>query len=131
MRSEAMMSDKSAHEATHPKAGEEKVVAPSGGAAPVHRGCIYFWETDRYGLLPDHTQREKSGLHLVRVYTGTHERTLSDTDTSSDDETAVALEEAAMSVEIDEILTQLGQGIPKLQQEMDELLVRLRRPVTP
>ena len=125
------MSDKSAHEATHPKAEGEKVVAPSGGAAPVHRGCIYFWETDQYGHLPDHTPREKSGLHLVRVYTGTHERTRSDTGTSSDDETFMALEEAAMLVEIDDILAQLGEGIPKLQHEMDELLVRLRRPVTP
>jgi hypothetical protein len=37
-------------------------------------------------------------------------------------------EEVAMSVQIDEIHNQLARDIPKLQHEMDELLLRARRP---
>ena len=37
-------------------------------------------------------------------------------------------DEVAMSVQIDEIHDQLARDIPKLQREMDELLIRLRRP---
>lgn len=37
-------------------------------------------------------------------------------------------EEVAMSVQIDEIHDQLARDIPKLQHEMDELLLRVRRP---
>ena len=37
-------------------------------------------------------------------------------------------DEVAMSVQIDEIHDQLARDIPILQREMDELLIRLRRP---
>ena len=37
-------------------------------------------------------------------------------------------EEVAMCVQIDEIHNQLARDIPKLQHEMDELLLRVRRP---
>ncbi|HEY4172794.1 MAG TPA: hypothetical protein VGM42_07170 [Rhodopila sp.] len=37
-------------------------------------------------------------------------------------------EEVAMCVQIDEIHDQLARDIPKLQHEMDELLLRVRRP---
>ena len=37
-------------------------------------------------------------------------------------------EEVAMCVQIDEIHDQLARDIPKLQHEMDELLLHVRRP---
>jgi len=37
-------------------------------------------------------------------------------------------EEVAMSAQIDEIHDQLARGIPTLQREMAELLLRVRRP---
>jgi len=36
--------------------------------------------------------------------------------------------EQAMALEIDDILQRLHVGIPKLRQDMDDLLVRLREP---
>ena len=37
-------------------------------------------------------------------------------------------DEVAMSVQIDAIHDQLARDIPKLQREMDDLLIRVRRP---
>jgi len=37
-------------------------------------------------------------------------------------------DEVAMSAQIDEIHDELARGIPTLQREMDELLLRVRRP---
>lgn len=37
-------------------------------------------------------------------------------------------EEVAICAQIDEIHSQLARDIPKLQHEMDELLLRVRRP---
>jgi hypothetical protein len=37
-------------------------------------------------------------------------------------------DEVAMSVQIDEIHDQLARDLPKLRREMDELLIRVRRP---
>ena len=52
-----------------------------------------------------------------------------DADTSPDEATVIAGDEAAMLAEIDEIIARLDEGIPKLLQEMDEIRARLRRPL--
>ncbi len=39
------------------------------------------------------------------------------------------IEESAMTQEIDAILARLHDGIPRLHQEMDDLLARMGRPV--
>jgi hypothetical protein len=41
-----------------------------------------------------------------------------------------SLADAALKIEIDAILQRLRIGMPTLHREMDELLVRLREPVT-
>lgn len=45
------------------------------------------------------------------------------------DEAAPTPEEAAMSADIDRVIARLGDGIPKLHQQMDEIQARLRRPI--
>ena len=52
-----------------------------------------------------------------------------DVDTSPDEVTVIAGDEAAMLAEIDEIIARLDEGIQKLLQEMDEIRARLRRPL--
>ena len=52
-----------------------------------------------------------------------------DVDTSPDEATVIAGDEATMLAEIDEIIARLDEGIPKLLREMDEIRARLRRPL--
>lgn len=45
------------------------------------------------------------------------------------DEAALTPEEATMSADIDRVIARLGEGIPKLHKQMDEIQARLRRPI--